>query len=163
MKIVSKFIGFKPLSGVYKETMEPYTQITEKSEMSVLLEVNGNYYRVLRTTIDGIKTRKMIVCRENGQIEENEEVTRECFLFYAYLSLYVINQRNLYFDTTQARKSQHEPLIQNFQTMVSDLTPILSTVEKEAMEFHLYYLQEIRSEEHTSELQSRGHLVCRLL
>src|SRR5690625_6952350 len=26
-----------------------------------------------------------------------------------------------------------------------------------------YYLYEARSEEHTSELQSRGHLVCRLL
>src|SRR5690625_6923520 len=25
------------------------------------------------------------------------------------------------------------------------------------------YLQDLRSEEHTSELQSRGHLVCRLL
>src|SRR5690625_6836978 len=26
-----------------------------------------------------------------------------------------------------------------------------------------YYISEVRSEEHTSELQSRGHLVCRLL
>src|SRR5690625_2479820 len=27
----------------------------------------------------------------------------------------------------------------------------------------VYYMPEVRSEEHTSELQSRGHLVCRLL
>ena len=141
--MASKFIGFKPLSGVFEETMEPYKEMTEKAEMSILLEVEGNYYRILRTTIDGLTLRKMIVCHEDGQIEKSEEVTRECFQFYVYLSFYVFNQKRLSFDTTQAGKSQHEPLIQNFQTMVSDLTPILSTVEKEAMEFHLYYLQEI--------------------
>src|SRR5690625_6719558 len=80
----------------------------------------------------------MVVCREEGQIEKSEEITRKCFQFYVYLALHVINQKNFSFDTTQAVKSQHEPLIQAFQTMV-------------------------RSEEHTSELQSRGHLVCRLL
>src|SRR5690625_6315591 len=32
-----------------------------------------------------------------------------------------------------------------------------------SVEDFLYFVDRIRSEEHTSELQSRGHLVCRLL
>src|SRR5690625_733630 len=98
---------------------------------------------MLLTTCYGGTTRKMVVVREEGQIEKSEEITRKCFQFYVYLALHVINQKNFSFDTTQAVKSQHEPLIQAFQTMVTDLTPILSTDEQEAMEFHLYYLQEV--------------------
>ena len=47
------------------------------------------------------------------------------------------------FETTQGGKRRHEPLIQAFQTMVTDLTPVLSTDEQESMEFHLHYLEEI--------------------
>src|SRR5690554_7034786 len=39
----------------------------------------------------------------------------------------------------------------------------LALVEKQLEERKFYAIGEIRSEEHTSELQSRPHLVCRLL
>src|SRR5690625_7016766 len=40
----------------------------------------------------------------------------------------------------------------------------LSTVEQKTVETAASFLaKQMRSEEHTSELQSRGHLVCRLL
>src|SRR5690625_6839634 len=35
--------------------------------------------------------------------------------------------------------------------------------EKRILDSPLWNVKELRSEEHTSELQSRGHLVCRLL
>src|SRR5207253_5409961 len=45
---------------------------------------------------------------------------------------------------------------------LADPSPILRlTQSKAAMQIRL--LGRVRSEEHTSELQSRGHLVCRLL
>lgn len=58
--MASKFIGFKPLLGVFKETMEPYQKMTEKAEMSLLLEIDGSYYRILRTTVDGMMPEKMV-------------------------------------------------------------------------------------------------------
>lgn len=138
-----KFITFKPLTGIYKETMEPYQRMTEKGEMSPLLEIDGNYYRILRTTLDGLMPRKMVVCREDGQIEESEEITLKTFQFYQYLSYYSFAKKLIHFEATQGGKKRHEPLIQAFQTMVTDLGPILTTEEQKAMEFHLYYLEEI--------------------
>src|SRR5690625_4333318 len=141
--MTKKFITFKPLTGIYKETMDAYQRMTEKGEMSSLLEIDGSYYRILRTTLDELMPRKMVVCREDGQIEESEEITLKCFQFYQYLSLYAFNKKQLSFDVTQGGKSRHEPLIQAFQTMITDLTPILSTDEQKAMGFHLHYLEEI--------------------
>jgi len=138
-----KFITFKPLTGIYKETMEPYQRMTEKGEMSPLLEIEGSYYRILRTTLDGLIPRKMVVCREDGQIEKSEEISLKCFQFYQYLSLYAFNKKQLSFDVTQGGKSRHKPLIEAFQTMVIDLTPILSIEEQKSMKFHLHYLEEI--------------------
>src|SRR5690625_7449118 len=106
--------------------------------MSALLVVDANYYRILRTTVDGVTPGKMVVCREEGQIEKSEEITRKCFQFYVYLALHVINQKNFSFDTTQAVKSQHERLIENFQTMLTDLTPIFSPDTQDATELLLF-------------------------
>src|SRR5690625_6813710 len=57
-------------------------------------------------------------------------------------------------------------IIVNFQT-VRDLGWLNTfqglTVPSFAMGFGIFLLRQSRSEEHTSELQSRGHLVCRLL
>lgn len=122
----------QPLKGIYKETMEPYQRMTEKGEMSPLLEIDGSYYRILRTTLDGLMPRKMVVCREDGQIEESEEITLKCFQFYLYLTYYSVGKKDIYFEETQGGKNLHEPLIQAFQTMVIDLTPILSPEELEA-------------------------------
>lgn len=141
--MTKKFITLKPLTGVFKETMEPYQRMTEKGEMSPLLEIDGSYYRILRTSLDGLMPRKMVVCREDGQIEESEEITLKVFQFYLYLAYYSLAKKLIHFEATQGGKNRHEPLIQAFQTMVTDLTPILSPEEQKAMEFHLHYLEEI--------------------
>src|SRR5439155_20234702 len=47
---------------------------------------------------------------------------------------------------------------------VAQIDPLLIEVlEKRGSDLHFIAGDEMRSEEHTSELQSRGHLVCRLL
>src|SRR5690625_2902915 len=141
--MTKKFITFKPLTGVYKETMKPHQQKIEKGEMSPLLEIEGSYYCILRTTLDGLMPRKMVVCRKDGQIEESEEITLKTFKFYQYLSYYSFAKKLIHFEGAQGGKKRHEPLIQAFQTMVTDLGPILTTEEQKAMEFHPYYLEEI--------------------
>src|SRR5690625_5783148 len=47
--------------------------------------------------------------------------------------------------------------------MVDTFKPLKVTKEAEKLADEDYYKSWLRSEEHTSELQSRGHLVCRLL
>src|SRR5690625_6524116 len=69
-------------------------------------------------------------------------------------SIEVSDQRtNHLFDLKVLEKEEHSMI-----TPESCSDPI---VTKEEMEFYLKFRD--RSEEHTSELQSRGHLVCRLL
>src|SRR5690625_5334729 len=46
---------------------------------------------------------------------------------------------------------------------VTDIVPSEGHTEDEVLQLGASLEQESRSEEHTSELQSRGHLVCRLL
>src|SRR5439155_21190471 len=52
------------------------------------------------------------------------------------------------------------PLVRRHHWTFSDLLTVLKDLLPEA---EAYQRVEFRSEEHTSELQSRGHLVCRLL
>src|SRR5690625_6325337 len=55
-----------------------------------------------------------------------------------------------------------EEIIENWelQSQNRKFNAILTVAFKERV---IAYFEEFRSEEHTSELQSRGHLVCRLL
>src|SRR5690606_40203063 len=52
---------------------------------------------------------------------------------------------------------------QNYFRMYGKLAGMTGTADTEAFEFQEIYGLETRSEEHTSELQSRENLVCRLL
>src|SRR5690625_5412417 len=66
-----------------------------------------------------------------------------------------ITQLPLYPDTRELQKSYNE---------LSKLPPLITSWEIEALKAKLADVAAgDRSEEHTSELQSRGHLVCRLL
>lgn len=140
-----KLITFRPTEGVYKNTIKPYRSWYNASDMSPLLEINGGTFRVIRTVDPFQKkfAKKILVCRENGQIEENEEIVRKCLTIYLYLVLFEINESNMVFDATQAGKNRHEPLIQAFATMTEELKPELTVEQVQAMEFHLYYLKEI--------------------
>ena len=138
-------ITFQLTHGVYKNTIKPYRSWYHASDMSPLLEVDGEKFRVIRIVGHFQKKypKKILVCRENGQIEENAEIVRKCFTIYLYLASFVINESNMAFDATQAGKSRHESLIQAFATMTEDLKPELTIEQVQAMEFHLYYLKEI--------------------
>lgn len=139
------FVVFRPTDGVYKDAIKPFRPWHKASDMSPLLEDNGEKYRVIRTVGHFQKKfpENMLVCRENGQIEENEDIVRKCFTIYLYLALFEINESNMVFDATQAGKSRHEPLIEAFATMKEELKPELTVEEVQAMEFHLYYLKEM--------------------
>src|SRR5690625_6935605 len=61
---------------------------------------------------------------------------------------------------TQADQGRHRGRADRHPLLVDDEAPVGITVERQAQ---VSFLGDHRSEEHTSELQSRGHLVCRLL
>src|SRR5690625_6837753 len=68
------------------------------------------------------------------------------------------------------REDLSDGLLQRATHFVMKLQQYTGTVMAKGLEdtaFYRYFplisLNEVRSEEHTSELQSRGHLVCRLL
>jgi len=44
---------------------------------------------------------------------------------------------------TQGKKHQHEPMIRIFKQIKARLQPLLNDTENEAMDFHLYYLEEV--------------------
>src|SRR5690625_6620798 len=67
-----------------------------------------------------------------------------------------------------------EPLKKEYEASLNQLETLKSTFEEDntveewkeyatTLENLITFLDESRSEEHTSELQSRGHIVCRLL
>jgi len=75
-----RFITFKPVTGVYEKAIQPYKKWYELADMSPLIEVDGEYYRILRLTglVNKINTRKMVICHEDGQLIRDKEVSCEC-------------------------------------------------------------------------------------
>jgi len=121
----------------------PHKKMSEIAEMSGLLEVNGDYYRILRNTLDQKRTRKILVCQESGRIEKDIEINRKCFKYFDYIGLYALAKWNMKFDQKQSSENKHVPLIEGFRNIIQELNPILSRDEQDAMNFHLYYLEEI--------------------
>jgi len=70
-----RFITFKPVTGVYEKAIQPYKKWYELADMSPLIEVDGEYYRILRLTglVNKINTRKMVICHEDGQLIRDKE------------------------------------------------------------------------------------------
>src|SRR5690625_5811644 len=69
-------------------------------------------------------------------------------------------------DDYEELKSTNESLqgqLQQLQDTLDEKETALNGVEDIKQELQKYKIKNLRSEEHTSELQSRGHLVCRLL
>src|SRR5699024_10100812 len=122
----------------YKKAIKPYKSWREGSDMSKKIEVDGGYYRVLRTIgiFNKYNFRKGIVCDENGQIVEDEEITRRCLKIIVYLAYYQVNKQDINFLLTQGKKEQHEPVIHSFKQIQKRLGPLLSDENNEAMSFH---------------------------
>jgi len=139
------FITFRPTTGVYAKAIKPYKKWYHSSDMSKKIEIDGRYYRVVRTTglINKLRLKKMVVCDENGQIVEDEEVTRQCFKWMMYLGYYQFNQNGIQAESTHGKKEQHEPLIELFQDIWNHVNPVLEEAEQELMAYHLNYLKEV--------------------
>lgn len=151
------FITFEPTQGIYKKAIKPYKSWREGSDMSKKIEVDGGYYRVLRTIgiFNKYNFRKGIVCDENGQIVEDEEITRRCLKIIVYLAYYQVNKQDINFLLTQGKKEQHEPVIHSFKQIQKRLGPLLSDENNEAMSFHLHYLKEVYRIQHELSKTSR--------
>src|SRR5690625_1666693 len=95
-------------------------------------------------------------------------LVRDCFPEHAYVSLEDLDERAFAREDPRgflARfaahgvifdEVQHAPDLLSYIQTQSDADPVMGAIV-------LTGSQQFRSEEHTSELQSRGHLVCRLL
>src|SRR5207253_3263150 len=64
--------------------------------------------------------------------------------------------------TLEERLKEYPELKAKIETLLGIIENAGGDIEK-AAEAERRIIEELRSEEHTSELQSRGHLVCRLL
>src|SRR5690625_6187213 len=80
---------------------------------------------------------------------------------------YHCQQDKTYKTNGQLRNDQAYPCNKQYQalvgTRVADIEADHGTTDCNHPEYRGHHSQYQRSEEHTSELQSRGHLVCRLL
>ena len=139
-----RHVTFQPAKGKFKREIRPYLRWYERSEMSLAIEVNGAYYRVV-TGIQfwrNVVPLKLAVCRENGELEEDAAVTVECIRMVEYLGRYYANRSRMKFDMEEGYK-KHEPLVQPFRELIAEVTPQLTDEEREAMVFHRHYLEEM--------------------
>lgn len=86
---VNNTLIFQPTKGIFKNTIKPYQRWYEASDMSPGLEIDGEYYHLLRTTgyFWRFEPKKIVVCKENGEIEKSEEITRKWLKVYIYTLL----------------------------------------------------------------------------
>jgi len=139
------FITFQPATGVYARAIKPYKKWRKKSDVSRKINIDGRNYRVVRTIgfFNKQRMRRMLVCDDNGNVIDDEHITRQCFKLIMYLGYYQFNQVGIRAESTHGKKEQHEPLISLFKDIWEQLDPILDESEQEIMSFHLHYLEEV--------------------
>ncbi|MBU5467268.1 hypothetical protein KQI49_10585 [Virgibacillus sp. MSJ-26] len=143
--MVRHYITFKPATGKFEKAILPYKKWYQVTDMSLPIEVDGNYYRILRTTgpIDRLGPKKLVVCNEDGELIKDKEISRKCFRFYVYIGNYEFDKRKLKADLKQDGAKRYNPIIPEYQKMMKDLTPVLNEHEMEALEYHLFYFREM--------------------
>ena len=139
------FITFQPATGAYAKAIKPYKKWRKKSDVSRKINIDGHNYRVVRTIgfFNKLRMRRMLVCDDNGNVIDDEHITRQCFKLIMYLGYYQFNQVGIRAESTHGKKEQHEPLISLFKDIWEQLDPILDESEQEIMSFHLHYLEEV--------------------
>lgn len=145
MKLVRHYITFRPVAGIFENAIQPYKKWYQMVDMSLPIEVDGNYYHILRTTgpIDRVSPKKVVVCDEDAVLIEDEEISRKCFRFYIYLGQYEFANKKLKADLKQDGAKRYNPIIPEYKKMMTDLAPVLNESETEAMAYHLFYFEEI--------------------
>src|SRR5690625_7387461 len=88
-----RFVTFTPVTGIYKKVIQPYKEWNELADMSRPIELEGEYYRILRITglINRLGTRKMVMWHEDGQLIKDENISRECVNGFVYLDVFKEN------------------------------------------------------------------------
>ncbi|MBU5467267.1 hypothetical protein KQI49_10580 [Virgibacillus sp. MSJ-26] len=143
--MVRHYITFKPATGKFEKAILPYKKWYQMTDMSLPIEVDGNYYRILRTTgpIDRVSPKKLVVCNADGELIRDEEISRKCFKIYVWLGNYEFNKRKLKADLKQDGAKRYNPIIPEYKKIMEDLSPLLTEAEMEAMTYHLFYFNEI--------------------
>jgi len=141
-----RFITFKPVTGVYEKAIQPYKKWYELADMSPLIEVDGEYYRILRLTglINKINTRKMVICHEDGQLIKDKEVSCECAKIFFYLDAFQMNSEGMVASSKEDTAKKLQEFIMEFRKMLNNVSPKLTEQERVAMRFHLYYYEETK-------------------
>lgn len=139
------FITFRPATDVYAKAIKPYKKWRKKSDVSRKIDIDGHYYRVVRTIgfFNKLRMRRMLVCDDNGHVIDDEHITRQCFKLIMCLGYYQFNQAGICAESTHGKKEAHEPLIILFKDIWEQLDPVLDKAEQEIMSFHLHYLEEV--------------------
>lgn len=155
------FITFRPTEGVFEEAIKPHRIWRKRSDMSRRIDIDGAYYRVVRTIgwFRKLWVEKMVVCDEKGHIVEDEDITRRCFRVIMNIGYYQFNQEGIAQDATyqeSEERSKRESLVKLFKQMWNSLEPVLSESETELMAYHLNFLQEFhRLKEEGAEISKR--------
>jgi len=139
------FITFQPATGAYAKAIKPYKKWRKKSDVSRKINIDGRNYRVVRTIgfFNKQRMRRMLVCDDNGNVIDDEHITRQCFKLIMYLGYYQFNQVGIRADSTHDKKEGHEQIINLFKDIWESLDPVLDNAEQEIMSFHLHYLEEV--------------------
>src|SRR5690625_7922347 len=89
-----RFVTFTPVTGIYKKMIQPYKKWNVLADMSRPIELDGEYYRILRITglINRLGTRNMVMCQEDGQLIKDDNLSRECVNVLLFLAVYQANR-----------------------------------------------------------------------
>lgn len=146
-----RFITFKPVTGIFTEAIRPYKKWYELADMSPPVEVDGEYYRILRTTgsINKVNTRKMVVCDEGGRLIKDAPLSQKCIEIFHYLDAYEMNSQAIVLSSKDDTPTKLEEFILEFKKMVANVTHKLTEEEIEAMNRQLDYYEKTK---HYSEI-----------
>src|SRR5690625_1933579 len=141
-----RFVTFTPVTGIYKKMIQPYKKWNELADMSRPIELDGEYYRILRITglINRLGTRKMVMCHEDGQLIKDENLSRECVNVFLYLDVFQENSGTIIINSKADTDIKLNEFIVEFKKMYENVAPKLTEEEREAMRHHLYYYEEVR-------------------
>jgi hypothetical protein len=146
LTVSGHFITFRPATGIFQKAIQPYKKWYEKSDMSPPIEVEGNLYRILRTTglVNKVDTRKVVVCNQDGHLIDDEELTRTCFKIQVYLNHFQINTQGIIASSKEDTVTKLDEFIKELKLILENAASHLTDKELEAMRFHLYYYEETR-------------------
>lgn len=142
-----RFITFMPVTGIFEQAIKPYKKWYELADMSPWIEVDGEHYRILRTTgrFNKFATRKGVICDERGELIKDENITRACFKIMQYLN--TISQGNsssILAWENDDRVAKLDEFITEFKKIIESIAAKLENDELTAMKSQLDYYKKMK-------------------